>query len=320
MDVTRNMTIQINGSKHMNETINNNLNLQIIEWISFVILLGIVSLNILVMALLLSRNRKSRMKFFVSNLAFADLCVGIFYVLPETLFNRFKVPWNSHVCYIYYVYFSMVPFYVSTYAIVVLSIDRAYVILKPLAAASKGKKYRYGLALSAWVVGSLLAIPYGVFGFYVEDDIECKHTFPNIVAILYSDLSSIIITPVTMITVCYIVIIITIRRRERYGFLQGKNKDTNNHDNDCDVRDKSISRAKIRTIKLLFVVVFAYIICWAPITVAAILTHHKIAEPGLWFQVLFVLAPLNSLANPLVFLIFNKEMFLSKTKKRKLKN
>ncbi|CAC5376593.1 NPSR1 [Mytilus coruscus] len=176
------MTIQKNGSKSMNETINNDkLNLQIFQWISLIILLGIVSLNILVVALLFSRNKKSRMTFFVSNLAFADLCVGIFYVLPETLFNRFEVPWNPHVCYIYYVYFSMVPFYVSTYAIVVLSIDRAYVILRPLAAASKGKTYRYGLALSVWVVGSLLAIPYGVFGFYVEDDIDCKHTFPNIV-------------------------------------------------------------------------------------------------------------------------------------------
>ncbi|CAG2192628.1 unnamed protein product [Mytilus edulis] len=115
---------------------------------------------------------------FVANLAFADLCVGIFYVLPETLFNRFEVKWNPHVCYMYYAYFSMVPFYVSTYAIVVLSIDRAYVIVKPLAAASKGNTYRYGLALSSWITGCVLAIPYGVFGLYTEDN-SCGHKFPN---------------------------------------------------------------------------------------------------------------------------------------------
>ncbi|VDI10179.1 Hypothetical predicted protein, partial [Mytilus galloprovincialis] len=251
-------------------------------------------------------------------LAFADLCVGIFFVLPETLFNWFEVQWNSYVCYIYYVYFSMVPFYVSTYAIVVLSIDRAYVIVKPLAAASTGNTYRYGLALSAWIIGCLLAIPYGVFGLYTEDNNWCQQTFPNKLVILYADLSSIIIIPVIVITVCYIIIIITIRRREMNGFMQQRN---NNSHEACsaDARDTRISKAKIKSIQLLFVVVFAYILCWAPITIAAILLYHNNEEKGLWFQVLYLLAPLNSLANPLVFLIFNKKILLSKTKKRRQK-
>ncbi|XP_063412690.1 cephalotocin receptor 2-like [Mytilus trossulus] len=100
--------------------------------------------------------------------------------------------------------------------------------------------------------------------------------------------------------------------------MQQKDKDSHKA---CrtDARDTSISKAKIRSIQLLFVVVFAYITCWAPVTVAGILLHHEIAEKGLWNQVLFLLAPLNSLANPLVFLIFNKKMFLSKTKKTKTK-
>ena len=76
----------------------------------------------------------------------------------------------------------MVPFYVSTYAIVVLSIDRAYVIVRPLAAASKGKLYRYGLALSAWVIGCVLAIPYGVFGTYSEKEVYCMHDSPSFVS------------------------------------------------------------------------------------------------------------------------------------------
>lgn len=72
-------------------------------------------------------------------------------------------------------------------------------------------------------------------------------------------------------------------------------------------------------IPLFFVFIFpAYLICWAPVTIAAILTHHDIiVKPGLWYQILYLLAPLNSLANPLVFLIFNTKMFLSKTHKTK---
>ncbi|XP_063417254.1 cardioacceleratory peptide receptor-like [Mytilus trossulus] len=312
-----NMTFQINGSMLNKTATNDTIQSQGLKWISLIILLGILFFNLLVVVLLVLRNHKSRMRFFVINLAIADCCVGLLFVLPETLFNGFDVPWNLYVCYIYYVYFSMVPFYVSTYAIVVLSIDRAYVIVRPLAAASKGKPYRYGMALSAWIIGCILAIPYGVFGTYSEEKVYCKHDSPSLV-LLYADLTTIIILPIGIITVCYIVIIITIRGRERNGFLRGKNNDA---DNGCDtnVRNNSISKAKIRTIKLLCVVVCAYVICWAPITIAAVLMHHGIAEYGLWFQILYVLAPVNSLANPLVFLIFNQKMFRSKTNKTKKK-
>ncbi|XP_063411450.1 mesotocin receptor-like [Mytilus trossulus] len=180
MNLNYNMTLHSNGSNNISGTVHNrDIDYQVLKWISLIILVGIIGLNIFVLALLLSRNNKSRMKFFVANLAFADLCVGTFFVLPETLFNWFEVQWNAYACYILYVYFSMVPFYVSTYAIVVLSIDRAYVIAKPLAAASKGNTYRYGLALSAWCLGCLLAIPYGVFGVYTTDNNKCEQIFPN---------------------------------------------------------------------------------------------------------------------------------------------
>ena len=118
----------------------------------------------------------------MSIVLFSDLCVGMLFVLPETLFNWFDVSWNPYACYILYVYFSMVPFYVSTYAIVVLSIDRAYVILKPFASASKGKIYRYGMAMSSWMIGCILAIPYGVFGTYSEEEVYCLHEAPSLVS------------------------------------------------------------------------------------------------------------------------------------------
>ncbi|XP_071150245.1 cardioacceleratory peptide receptor-like [Mytilus edulis] len=220
-----NMTIQINRSNAGSETATTDtLESQGLKWISLVILLGIILFNLLVVVLLILRNSKSRMRFFVTNLAIADLCVGVFFVLPETLFNWFDVPWNPFVCYIYYVYFSMVPFYVSTYAIVVLSLDRAYVVVKPLATASKGKLYRYGLTLSAWVIGCVLVIPYGVFGTYSEEVVTCWHDAPRLV-FLYSDLTTIIILPIVIITVCYIVIIFTIRGRERHGLLRGETND-----------------------------------------------------------------------------------------------
>ncbi|XP_052079512.1 cardioacceleratory peptide receptor-like [Mytilus californianus] len=284
----------------------------VLKWTSLLILLGIICSNIVVIVLLYIGNRKSRMGFFVANLAIADFAVGLMFVLPETMFNRFNVPWNPHVCYIIYAYFSIVPFFVSTYAIVVISIDRAYVILKPLAAASKGKLYRYGLALSSWAIGCILAIPYGVRGRFIEDKSYCNHEFISL-GFVYLDLCTIIIVPVIVISICYILMIVTIRRRERFGIIRGKH---NQSDVDVDVNTSVniavISKAKIRTIKLLFVIVVVYIICWAPIMIDSLLLSHGYVESGTWSIILYVLAPINSLANPLVFLIFNRKMFRRK--------
>ncbi|XP_063412441.1 cardioacceleratory peptide receptor-like [Mytilus trossulus] len=207
----------------------------------------------------------------------------------------------------------MVPFYVSTYAIVVLSIDRAYVILKPFASASKGKLYRYGLALSSWVIGCILAIPYGVFGTYSEKEVYCSHEAPSLV-MLYLDLCTIIVIPLLIISACYIIIIIKLYGRRSGEFILNKSKDSDD-DCDIDVKHQATRKAKFRTIKLVCVVFIAYIICWSPITFAAIMIHYNLAQYGLWFIVLYMLAPLNSLVNPLIFLIFNQKMFRHKKKK-----
>jgi len=112
------------------------------------------------------------------SLYFSDLAVGIFYVFPEILFNWFQLAWpHRYFCYFYYSYFSIVAYYASTYAIVVLTLDRLYVIKRPLAAAAEGKTYRYGLSISAWVIGLLLGIQYAVHTSYIEDS-YCGHAIP----------------------------------------------------------------------------------------------------------------------------------------------
>ncbi|XP_076088729.1 cardioacceleratory peptide receptor-like [Mytilus galloprovincialis] len=311
MDKIHNMTSGNVSFNQTTEDVPTNSDL-VLKWTSFLIFLGIICSNIVVIVLLHIGDRKSRMGFFVANLAIADFSVGLLYVLPDTLFNRFNVPWNQHLCYISYVYFSQVPFYVSTYAIVVISIDRAYVIVKPLAAASKGKHYRYGLALSAWVIGCIVAIPYGVQGRFIEKTRECRHELPSL-GFVYSDLCTIIVIPVIVISICYILIIIKIRRRETCGLIKVKNNQPG-LDINRSIQITAISKAKIKTIKLLLVVVFVYIICWAPITIDSLLLNLKGIEGGTWSIVLYVLAPINSLANPLVFLIFNQKMFRRKNR------
>lgn len=53
----------------------------------------------------------------------------------------------------------MMSFHVLTNAIVVLTIDSLFVIRK--SAISQRRIYRYGLALTVWII--LSSIPYGIF-------------------------------------------------------------------------------------------------------------------------------------------------------------
>ena len=71
----------------------------------------------------------------------------------------------------------MVEYYVSTFAIVVLTLDRLFVILRPMSSVSKGKKYRYGLGVSAWVFGLVLGIQYAVHMKYDDEESYCSHEF-----------------------------------------------------------------------------------------------------------------------------------------------
>lgn len=68
----------------------------------------------------------------------------------------------------------MMSFHVSTNAIVVLTIDRLFVIQFPLSTISKRRRYRYGLTLTAWILGILSSIPYGIF--YRTIGISCHNT------------------------------------------------------------------------------------------------------------------------------------------------
>ncbi|XP_076088212.1 arg8-vasotocin receptor-like isoform X2 [Mytilus galloprovincialis] len=223
----------------------------IFKWISLSIFGGIVILNIIVIGLLMKQKKKSRMGFFVANLAYADLCVGIFHVLPETIHVWFEVDWNEFTCHIFYGYLAPFSFYVSTYAIVVLSIDRMNVVVKPLSPVTRLRIYKYGLALSAWILGSLLAIQYSVHTTYYPpqnfDEDVCLHEFPYDPEIRYFDVCVLIIIPIIFIITCYIMIYMAIHRRHTCKFM------TSNSNSD-GMHERVNFYAKMRTVKQLFVV------------------------------------------------------------------
>ena len=92
----------------------------------------------------------------------SDLFVGLLYVLPNCIFERFLEKWEKYSCFIFYGYCTNVTIFASTFLIVVLTIDRLFVIVRPLSASTKGNRYRYGLVSGAWMLALILTIPYAL--------------------------------------------------------------------------------------------------------------------------------------------------------------
>ncbi|CAG2196161.1 GNRHR [Mytilus edulis] len=284
--------IYVNKTIFANDTAND-INRQnkifegIFKWISFSIFTGIVILNTIVIGLLMKRKQKSRMGFFVANLAYAG---KIDLIAKEDFERSFKSCDLDNW------------------------LDRMNVMVKPLSTVTRLKTYRYGLALSAWILGSLLAIQYVVHVTYYSPQKHktdaCRHEFLYDLEIRYFDLCVLIIIPLIFIITCYIMIFLAINRRQTYGFIATKS-------NNDGVNERINFNAKMRTLIQLFVVAVVYMICWTPLFSASLLEYYGVLKYGITFRVLYGLAPLNSLTNPVVFLLFNYNMFYKDSKSSK---
>lgn len=125
--------------------------------------------------------------------------------------------------------------------------------------------------------------------------------------------------PALIISLCYAIIVRTIwdkgtylgtSERGRNGLKNGKCEE------DDDTRRASsrgiIPRAKVKTVKMTFVIVIVFIACWSPYIVFDLLqVFDQIPKTQTNIAVAtFIqsLAPLNSAANPLIYCLFSAQV------------
>ncbi|CAG2219233.1 unnamed protein product [Mytilus edulis] len=296
----------------------------LLKWIALTEAVGIIILNTVLILMLMRLKKKSRMAYFVKHLSIADLFVGLLYVLPNCIFERFLDKWEKYSCFIFFGYCTNVTIFASTFLIVVLTIDRLFVIVRPLSASTKGNRYRYGLVSGAWMLALILTLPYALHIRFSDTCTEhginiCWHDFKHMEAIVLAELFINWIIPVCIIISCYTWIIRVIIRREKFGlpgspntmFSHGTTNFLGNGLNTQTTSTSVITTAKKKTIKLSLAVVIVYIASWTPINLAQVLNVFGIIPAGDLFTVLHVLAPINNLMNPLVFLVFNRQLFVN---------
>ncbi|XP_069107541.1 neuropeptide S receptor-like [Argopecten irradians] len=331
-----------NGSEIAHARFNFYWQIPQITFLSIMLLTIVIGNACVLAAIMLSDNgRKTRMNFFIMHLAISDLSVGIFLVSID-LAEKIFVEWLAGNVFCKILQFlKIVVLYASTYVLVSLSIDRFDAIARPMNFSRRAFRARM-LIYSAWILAGIFSMPALVlFETRTEPQYNMKmctiyltdfhwKVYFTLVAL------SVFIIPAVIITVCYSVIIIIICQKSKLDennakqaiprqsdggvlpscvpfvfetvFIEGRGFGGARHGKGTTV----IQQAKIRTIKMTFIIVLVFVLCWCPYIVFNLLDLYAFTEeqpksPVLkavtaWIQ---SLAPLNSAANPIIYGVFS---------------
>ncbi|XP_048404165.2 oxytocin receptor [Stegostoma tigrinum] len=272
-----------------------------------------------------NRRKPSRMLFFVKHLSIADLVVAVFQVLPQLIWEvtfRFYAP--DLVCRAVK-YLQVVGMFASTYLLIVMSIDRCLTICQPLKALQQRTTRPY--VLFSWLISLLFSTPQ-VFIFSVKEvgpgAYDCWGDFARpwgARAYITWITLSVYVLPVVVLLVCYSLISFRIWRnvwlktqREARAASSSSSSSSSSGGTLMLSRVSSvkvISRAKIRTVKMTFVVVLAYIVCWTPFFVVQMwkVWDEHAPEENWTFVITMLLASLNSCCNPWIYMFFTGRLF-----------
>ncbi|KAK1901835.1 Vasopressin V2 receptor [Dissostichus eleginoides] len=274
---------------------------------------GILNFGLL-LVLWKRRKQLSRMRVFVLHLCVADLVVTFFQVCPQLMWDitdRFVGP--DVLCRAVK-YLQVVGMFASTYMIVVMTIDRYQAICKPMVTFQRRRARWNGPVCAAWCASLIGSLP--------QIFIFSRWRWPPVCTI--AGLSSlnrgvpepmtwttlvIFVLPILMVIVCQVRICRTVYINFHMKTQQGAGKVRK----PLSSRASSVagvSKARVKTVKMTVVIVFAYILCWAPFFTVQLWSVWDVEAPTqtATFTILMLLASLNSCANPVIYLLFSGKL------------
>uniref|UniRef100_G3TTL6 Oxytocin receptor n=1 Tax=Loxodonta africana TaxID=9785 RepID=G3TTL6_LOXAF len=255
------------------------------------------------LALRTTRHKHSRLFFFMKHLSIADLVVAVFQVLPQLLWDiTFRFYGPDLLCRLVK-YLQVVGMFASTYLLLLMSLDRCLAICQPLRAL---RRRADRLAVLATWLGCLVASAPQVHIFSlreVADGVfDCWAVFiqpwgPK--AYVTWITLSVYIVPVIVLAACYGLISFKIWQNLRLKVLARVSS------------VKLISKAKIRTVKMTFIIVLAFIVCWTPFFFVQMWSVWDANAPkeASAFIIAMLLASLNSCCNPWIYMLFTGHLF-----------
>ncbi|XP_012872859.1 PREDICTED: vasopressin V1b receptor [Dipodomys ordii] len=291
---------------------------------------------VVLLTLGLPSRKRSRMHLFVLHLALTDLGVALFQVLPQLLWDityRFQGP--DLLCRAVK-YLQVLSMFASTYMLLAMTLDRYLAVCHPLRSLQQPSQSTYPLIAAPWLLAAILSLPQ-VFIFSLREVIQgtgvldCWAHFHSPwgprAYITWTTLA-IFVLPVAMLTACYSLIcqeicknlkVKTQAGREEAGGWRTWNKPFPSSPAACRGLPSrvssisTISRAKIRTVKMTFVIVLAYIACWAPFFSVQMWSVWDENAPdedstNVAFTISMLLGNLSSCCNPWIYMGFNSHL------------
>eukprot|EP00064_Thunnus_orientalis_P015633 superscaffoldBa00002937_g15688 len=246
--------------------------------LSLAFLAAVVGNVSVLLAMYKTRRKPSRMHLFMKHLSLADLVVAFFQVLPQLCWEiTFRFYGPDFLCRIVK-HLQVLGMFASTYMMVMMTLDRYIAICHPLQTLQQPTQRAYMMIGSTWACSLVLSIPqYFIFslsevrpGSAVYD---CWGHFMEpwgLRAYITWITAGIFVVPVAVLVFCYGFICRTIwmnlkyktRRKSVGAVAEATKSGILGRSSVSSV--STISRAKLRTVKMTFVIVLAYVVCWAP--------------------------------------------------------
>ncbi|KAA8580098.1 arg8-vasotocin receptor [Etheostoma spectabile] len=292
--------------------------------LSLAFLAAVVGNVSVLLAMYKTRRKPSRMHLFMKHLSLADLVVAFFQVLPQLCWEityRFHGP--DFLCRIVK-HLQVLGMFASTYMMVMMTLDRYIAICHPLQTLQQPTQRAHIMIGSTWACSLVLSIPqyfifslsevhpgsavYDCWGHFVEPwGLRAYITWMT---------AGIFLVPVVVLVFCYGLICRTIWMNLKYKTRRNKTagsaaESKNGALNRGSVSSVStISRAKLRTVKMTFVIVLAYVVCWTPFFTVQMWsvwdkTFSWDDSENTTVTLTALLASLNSCCNPWIYMIFS---------------
>ncbi|XP_017504416.3 vasopressin V1b receptor [Manis javanica] len=282
--------------------------------------------------------KRSRMHLFVLHLALTDLGVALFQVLPQLLWDityRFQGP--DLLCRTVK-YLQGLSMFASTYMLLAMTLDRYLAVCHPLRSLQQPSQAIYPLIAAPWLLAAIFSLPQ-VFIFSFREVIQgsgvldcwADFRFPwGPRAYITWTTLAIFILPVAMLTACYSLICHEICKnlkvKTQAWRAQGVRWRTWEAPSSFALAAaarglpsrvssvSTVSRARIRTVKMTFVIVLAYIACWTPffsVQMWSVWDEHAPDEDStnVAFTISMLLGNLSSCCNPWIYMGFNSHLW-----------
>uniref|UniRef100_A0A3P8XRZ7 G-protein coupled receptors family 1 profile domain-containing protein n=1 Tax=Esox lucius TaxID=8010 RepID=A0A3P8XRZ7_ESOLU len=297
--------------------------------LSITFIVAVIGNVSVLLAMYNTKKKTSRMHLFIRHLCVADLVVAFFQVLPQLCWEiTFRFYGPDILCRIVK-HLQVMGMFASTYMMVMMTLDRYIAICHPLKTLQQPTKRSYIMIVSTWICSLVLSMPqYFIFSLSEikngSDVYDCWGHFIEpwgVRAYITWITISIFLIPVFLLIICYGYICHAIWKNIKYKTRKTTVGDATK--NSLIVKNAvssvtTISRAKLRTVKMTSVIVLVYIICWSPFFIVQMWSVWD--ENFAWddsentaVTLSALLASLNSCCNPWIYMIFSGHVLLDFT-------